>query len=107
MLEILVLKGLVEVIGIDPASGEFLYRVSQELKDQYPQIEEEQRKSFVDNIDALWIRGMLQMDRTAENPIVTLTDLAFDQERIDSLSTDERTTLYFIMEAMRRKKQED
>ena len=105
-LDMLILKGLVEVTSIDAETGEFLYRVSPELFEMLPDLKEEGDKMFLEMLDVLWIKGFVSMDRTLLNPIVSLTDLALDPESVGKLSYAERTALYAIMHALERQEGE-
>ena len=107
VIDALVLKGLVEVVGIDPVTQEFLYQITGDLDKLIPDLRQEGEKMYLEMLDSLWIKGFISMDKTEENPIVHLTDLAFDEEKVNELSFEERTALYTTMEAMKRKKQED
>jgi hypothetical protein len=101
MLNALVMKGLVQVSSIDAETGEFLYQISDELRDALPGIKEETERMFLEQLDSLWIKGFVSMDKTLENPIVSLTELAFDDTSVKKLAFEERVTLYTVMEAMR------
>lgn len=101
MLDLLVMKGLVEVTSIDAETGEFLYKVSQELIDAFPDIRKDSQELFLEQLDSLWIKGFVSMDRTLDNPIVSLNPLAFDDDEVKKLSFEERVSLYTIMDAMR------
>ena len=101
MLELLVMKGLVEVTSIDPSTGEFLYRVSDRLMDAIPDIREQTQEMFLEQLDSLWVKGFVSMDKTLENPIVSLNPIAFDQDSVKQLTFEERVSLYTIMDAMR------
>ena len=101
MLDMLVMKGLVEVTSIDPETGEFLYKVSQELIEAFPNIREETQDMFLEQLDSLWIKGFVSMDKTLDNPIVSLNPIAFDEESVKQLSFEERVSLYTIMDALK------
>lgn len=107
VIDSLVLKGLIEVVGIDPVTQEFLYQITGDLDRLIPDLRKDSETMYLEMLDSLWVKGFISMDRTAENPIVHLTELAFDEEKVNALSFEERTALYTTMEAMKRKKQED
>jgi hypothetical protein len=104
MLDLLVMKGLVEIASVDANTGEFLYQFSPDLIEMIPNLEGEMERMFLEGLDTLWVKGFLSMDRTEENPIVSLTNLAFDPESVATLPLHERTVLYTIMEAMKHEK---
>jgi hypothetical protein len=97
----MVLAGYLEIDGVDGESGEFLYKVSPSLYDQIPDLGERLQAAFLDEIYNLWIKGMVNMDATKTNPIVSLTENAFDEEKVAELTIEERHTLFVIMQAMR------
>ena len=101
MLDLLVVKGLVEVVSIDAETGEFLYKVSEELIDAFPHIREETQEMFLEQLDTLWIKGFISMDKTLDNPVVSLNPICFDQNEVQKLSFEERVSLYTIMDAMK------
>jgi hypothetical protein len=105
-LDILILKGLVEVTSIDPQTGEFLYQISPQLFEMVPDLKKEGERMFLKMLDVLWIKGFVSMDKTQENPKVTITSLALDKDSVDNLSYEERTALYIIMDAMERQEGE-
>ena len=105
-LDILILKGLVEVTSIDSKTGEFLYKVSPELFKILPDLKEEGDKMFLEMLDVLWIKGFVSMDKTLQNPIVSITEMALDPDSVDKLSYTERTALYAIMHALERQEEE-
>jgi len=101
MIEGMVLSGYLEVDGIDSESGEFLYRVSPKLYEEIPDLEERLQSAFLDEVYNLWTKGMVSMDATKANPIVSLTENAFDEKKVAELTVEERHTLFVVMQAMR------
>ena len=101
MVNRLMSMGLIEVTGIDAASGEFLYQVSPDLYAMFPDLKSIIHESFIDQVNSLWVKGFLSMDYTELNPMVSLTDNAFDEKKVALLSLDERNALMLIMDAMR------
>jgi hypothetical protein len=101
VIDMLVLKGLVEVTSIDATTGEFLYSISPDLVEAMPEIREETEKMFVEKLDDLWVKGFISMDKTSANPVVSLNEIAFDPESVKDLSFEERVTLHTVMEALK------
>lgn len=101
MIERMVLSGYLEIDGIDSESGEFLYRVSPELYEEIPDLEERLQSAFLDEVYNLWVKGMVNMDTTEINPVVSLTENAFDEKKVAELTMEERHTLFVVMQAMR------
>jgi hypothetical protein len=98
----LVLNGYIELEGIDPDSGEFLYRISDKLNELIPNLREKMADIFLEEVYSLWTKGFVSMDFASENPLVRLTENAFDQEKVDGLSLEEKATLSTIMDAMKK-----
>ena len=92
-IEDLILSGAVEVAGIDPETGEMLYNFTDKLKDVSPILHREVNNMFNAHVTRLWELDMIDMDITAENPIVRLTKKAFNPELLSQLDEEERYTL--------------
>jgi hypothetical protein len=52
----------------------------------------------------LWEKGFVDMDITLPNPIVTISERAFDINKIKALPVDERTALQQIIKVLFDKK---
>lgn len=98
----LVMQGFLEIDGIDSSSGEFLYKVNPELYKIIPDLNEKLEAAFLDEVYNLWVKGMVNMDTTVENPLVSLTENAFDEDKVSELTVEERHTLFLIMQAMKK-----
>jgi hypothetical protein len=103
LVDKLISLGLIDVVGIDSVSGEFLYQVSPALNEMYPQIREMMGQDFLSQVNSLWVKGFVSMDITSESPMVSLNDDAFDQDKVASLTVEERNALYLIIGAMKQK----
>jgi hypothetical protein len=101
LVDRLISLGLIDVVGIDSVSGEFLYQISPTLNSMYPQIKEMMGQDFLSQVNSLWVKGFVSMDITSESPMVSLTDYAFDEERVAALTIEERNALYLIIGAMK------
>lgn len=102
VIDNLAINGYIEVEGIDSDTGEFLYRVSDKLKETIPDLEQRLREAFLEEVYNLWVKGFVTMDFSTDNPLVKLTEQAFNEEKLKELSLEEKTTLSTIMEAMRK-----
>jgi hypothetical protein len=93
-IEELVLSGVVEVSGIDADSGEFLYSFKNNINDVIPEFMDK-RINFVKNeVDFFIELGFLEMNNPkSKNPIMFLTDKAFDEEEISNLSKRKQNSL--------------
>jgi hypothetical protein len=103
IIDNLAINGYIEVEGIDAETGEFLYRVSDKLKETIPDLEKQLYDAFLAELYNLWVKGFVAMDFSTDNPLVKLTEQAFDEEKLKELSLEEKTALSTIMAAMRKK----
>jgi hypothetical protein len=101
MFESLILKGFVEVAGIDAQSGEFLYSFTDLGREELPNLQRIVDEEFNKDIMSLWELGILEMNISDSNPSVRLTELAFDSEVLAGLSQELRVSLQIIMDALR------
>ena len=93
LIEELILKGALEVAGIDLETGEPLYNFTEKLKDVDPELHQETFNFFSGEALKLWEKGFLDMDITAENPIVRLTEKALNEIEVLKLEKDKQFTL--------------
>jgi hypothetical protein len=89
----LILSGAIEAAGVDPDTGELLYVFTDKLKDINPLLHAEVNNLFSSHIMKLWELGIVNMDVTSRNPLVTLSPKAFDEKVIESLDKETYTTL--------------
>ena len=92
-LDDLILSGAIEPAGIDPESGEMLYNFTDKLKKVSPILHREAANMFDSHIMILWEKGIVEMNPTLKNPLVKLTEKAFDENIIDALDEDLLNTL--------------
>lgn len=90
MIDKLILSGAVEVAGVDSETGDFLYQFTNKLKDVSPELYHEHVNHVNGELMRLWEKGLIAMDVASDNPIVTLTPLAFDEEILSTLSKEDR-----------------
>jgi hypothetical protein len=93
-LEDLLLAGAIEVYGIDEDTGEFLYSFTNKMEDILPELYKEHLNDVHSEIMYFWENGainLLGMD--TKNPIVSLTDKAFDKDFISSLTPEKLDSL--------------
>jgi hypothetical protein len=98
-LEELILNGALEVDGLTD-SGAFLYKFTDKLKDIEPALYEAIQKRMYREIMILWESGFVTMDVTEDNPVVNLTDKAFDKDALDKLPEQIRANLIALMKSM-------
>jgi hypothetical protein len=100
----LVLTGGIKFTGKDPETGENMYVRTELLKDIDPNLDREMSVYFSEVAMKLWEKGFVDMDITLPNPIVTISERAFDINKIKALPVDERTALQQIIKVLFDKK---
>lgn len=93
-IEELILSGVVEVAGIDSATGEFLYNFTPKLRELMPEMYNE-RMDFIQSEVMFFLElGFLEVaDESDKIPIVFLTDKAYDESEIEELSKSKQESL--------------
>ena len=99
IMEELILQGAAAFSGMSK-DGEMLYEFTSKLKEVRPDIYQQVLKWQRSEIEILWALGFLQMDVMQENPLISLTEMAFDEEAVGSLSTDLSLALTDIIRAL-------
>jgi len=89
LIDDLILAGGLEISGIDERNGEFLYTMTNKMKDLMPELYEEHLTHINEEIMKLWERGFVNFDMTSDDPIVTLTQKAYDVNEISKLTKEE------------------
>jgi hypothetical protein len=100
LIDDLILAGGLEIAGIDERNGEFLYTMTNKMKDLMPELYKEHLTSVNQDIMRLWEKGFVDIDITNDDPIVTLTEKAYDIFYISKLSKDEAWSLEEIKRLM-------
>lgn len=90
IIDKLVLSGAMEFAGVDNNTGEMLYQFTPKLKEIMPELYEEHLNYVNKEIMGLWEKGFVNVDLFSDNPIVTLTHKALDEEAISKLSKEDR-----------------
>jgi hypothetical protein len=94
ILDNLILQGAVEVSGMDMETGEMLYNFTDKLADVMPDLYNEHMNSVNSEIMYFWQHGFLSMnDITEKNPIIRLTNKAFDNVEILKLPKNRLSSL--------------
>ena len=96
MIETLILDGTLEVSGMTE-SGQITYSFTEKLKDTHPEIYEQMTKLTYKSIARFWELGFLEFDISHPDPIVTITDKAFDPEALEQLDEIEKLNLVLII----------
>jgi hypothetical protein len=89
----LILEGGLEIAGIDIGTGEFLYSFTEKLEDLNPELHENLKNFFYNEVINLWEKGFVNISFFDENPMVTIADKAFDENKIKTLSKDQQQSL--------------
>ena len=104
IIDDLILKGALEFVGVDPETGEPLYRPTDILKSIDPDLSKDMAIYFSQTTMRLWEKGFLNMDVTLKDPSVTLAEKSFDAELIDSLPKEEKIIMQEIIRVLSEKK---
>lgn len=101
-IERLILAGAIESWGLDTDTGEFLYRFTDKLKDVDPELYESYLSSIHQEVMFFFERGFLDIDNiTSTNPIIKLTDKAFDQKSLELLSKEQYQSFLSIKNVLK------
>lgn len=103
MMDFLILNGAIEISGFDKDSEEFLYTFTPKMKEMFPDLYREHLNLVNENVMMLWEKGFVNVDLFAEEPLVTLTEQALDEEAIQKLTENERWSLEEIKRILKNK----
>ena len=96
ILEDLILAGAMDISGIDSETGEFMYKINEKMKDLMPELYEEHRIITNRIVMSLWENGYVDLDFMEDDPLIYLTDKAFDKNEIKKLNNEEKSHLIEI-----------
>jgi hypothetical protein len=96
----LIIDGYLEVDSLDSVSGEFLYKFTPKMFEEHPDLQSIIQESFLKHIIGLWDKGFVSMDIDRPEPVVKLTEKAFEESSVAELDADQRTALNVIMRSM-------
>jgi hypothetical protein len=86
----LILAGALQVAGVDTETGDFLYQFTPKLKEISPVLYDEHVNHVNGELMRLWEKGLLDINIADQNPIVRLTEKAFDDSILSTLSKEDR-----------------
>lgn len=90
----LLLSGIIEVAALDSNTGELLYSFTDKFKEMMPELYEIHINYIHNEVMYFWEKGLVHIDDvTSKNPIVSLTEKAFDESVLASLSNSKRESL--------------
>ena len=93
-IDSLILAGVVEVAAVDTETGEFLYSFTDKFKEIMPELYEIHINYIHNEVMYFWEKGLVHIDDiTSENPVVSLTEKAFDEDAISQLSKSKQESL--------------
>jgi hypothetical protein len=98
LIDDLILAGGLEISGIDEKSGEFLYTITKKMKDLMPELYEDHLAQVNEEIMNLWEKGFVNVDMMSEDPLVTLTEKAYNVNEVSKLTKEE----FWSLEEVRR-----
>ena len=101
IMDQLILKGAISFVSFN-SNGEPLYTFTPKIKDVMPELYEEHLNIVNGELMNLWEKGFLNINFLEEDPTVTLTDMAFDMEQINTLSYEEKWSLEEAKRLMKR-----
>ena len=90
IIDKLILNGAMEMAGIDSKTGEILYQFTPKLKEVMPELYNEHLNFVNAELMRLWEKGFVNMDLMSDSPIVTLSEKAFNEEEMSSLSDQDK-----------------
>ncbi len=103
ILEELILKGAIEIAGLDLETGEPLYNITHKMKDINPELHNEFTTYFSQEAMTLWEFGFISMDITSKNPIINITPKALDADAVAKLDKNHQYTLKEIIRILKTK----
>lgn len=92
-IEYLILEGAAEVSGIDLETGEAVYTFTDKLEEINPKLHGVVKEYISGSVLSLWVKGYLEIDYFDDDPMVKLTEKAFDSESIALLDQKEQSIL--------------
>ncbi len=104
IIDDLISNGGLEFVGVDPESGEALYRPTDILGALDPNLSREMSFYFSEVSMRLWEKGFIDMDVTIADPLVKLAEKSFDSKAIASLDKEERIIIQEIIRVLSEKK---
>ena len=93
LMTYLILQGAMEVAGMDSETGELLYAFTPKIKEIMPELYDAHMSSVNAEIMSLWQRGYIDINFMEENPVITLTEKALEEEEVNRLSYEDKWSL--------------
>lgn len=104
IIESLILNGGLEVSAIDIETGEALYTFTDKLEQVNPELHAAAKNYFYLEMMNLWEKGFLDIDLESDDPMVSITEKALDEDETNSLDEVSRHSLTQVIEATKKEK---
>jgi hypothetical protein len=89
LIEELILKGALEVVGFDSDNKELLYSITEKMKEIMPEVYDDHMNFVNRGMLDLWEKGFIDIDFLKEDPMVTLTEKASNKQELAKLTKEE------------------
>ena len=93
LIDDLILSGALEIAGVDSNNGEFLYSITPKMKDVMPDLYKDHMDQVTVGIMRLWENGFVDITLEDIDPVVTLSNKAYDEKELSRLSREDRWAL--------------
>jgi len=101
IIDNLILEGGIEVAGIDTDTGEMLYAFTPKVKEIMPELYEDHLNFVNHELMILWEKGYVNIDFLQDDPLISLSDKAYDQDELNKLSKQEKWSLEELKRVVR------
>lgn len=104
IIESLILNGGLEVSGIDVDTGEALYNFTDKIEQINPELHAAAKNYFYLEMMNLWEKGFLDINLESEDPIVSITEKALNEDATKTLDEFSRHSLSQVIKATNKRK---
>lgn len=104
IIESLILNGGLEVSAIDINTGEALYTFTDKLEQVNPELHAAAKNYFYLEMMNLWEKGFLDIDLESDDPVVSITEKALDEDETNSLDETSKHSLSQVVKATKKEK---
>jgi hypothetical protein len=102
LFELLLEMGAVEFHGIEPSTGEPVYKITDVCEELFPELWDMQKQHVGEMANSLWQKGLVEINLTASGETVYFRQHNYNKylELKDSLSLDEKTFMQVFLDDM-------
>lgn len=102
LFELLLEVGAVEFYGIDPATEEPIYRITDLCEQLFPELWESQKQHVGEMASSLWQKGLVEINLTDLSETVYFREHNYNKylELKDSLSVEEKSFMQVFLDDM-------